>query len=432
MFLPNYSCRILRKLISICKAPYRLLVQVSNSCHKIEEIHTLLLLQQQYPEIARQVLPVDKHLKEALFSDGALPPLPALNVLKRLRRSGIDSQIEMLAKSISLPYSQTTALFQEILHNSRDNEVLVLQKYIRYLYRHGLDDTLLLQNITRFLTICPKRSVPRDILCIAVTCFLEANDHPQALDALQRYAKLFSTKGLERFPLVAHFSHSYGITNKFIRNAAYLVDAVEKSRKNGVLREYLDGKRIAVVGNGPFEIGKGKGREIDSHDVVIRFNHSVVNSQSSADYGTQTTLWVRNAATAPQFRHFPTARYLFLNEGLERYILPTQYVNALARDAAAMGRVLAAPSRHEYQAVCKPFDYTRFTSGFFCIAYLLYLGVPLRSESLYGFAFKEEGLTSYTDIGPYFSESQQVAKNAYAVHSLSREREAFHTLFPDG
>lgn len=48
--------------------------------------------------------------------------------------------------------------------------------------------------------------------------------------------------------------------------------------------------RVAVVGNSPCELGLGKGAEIDSHDVVIRFNHFDVTPPFDIDYGKKTTV----------------------------------------------------------------------------------------------------------------------------------------------
>lgn len=54
--------------------------------------------------------------------------------------------------------------------------------------------------------------------------------------------------------------------------------------------KFLNGK-IAIVGNGPGEIGRAKGAEIDSNDFVFRFNnYKIVGFE--VDYGTKTTHWI--------------------------------------------------------------------------------------------------------------------------------------------
>lgn len=52
-------------------------------------------------------------------------------------------------------------------------------------------------------------------------------------------------------------------------------------------------KSVAVVGNSPCEIGKNKGKEIDQHDIVIRFNDFKISEEFKADYGKRTHIWVR-------------------------------------------------------------------------------------------------------------------------------------------
>ncbi|MAS88106.1 MAG: hypothetical protein CMH30_09060 [Micavibrio sp.] len=50
---------------------------------------------------------------------------------------------------------------------------------------------------------------------------------------------------------------------------------------------------IAIVGNSPIGIGSGKGDEIDSHDIVIRFNNYSIEHEYTKDYGKKTNIWVR-------------------------------------------------------------------------------------------------------------------------------------------
>ena len=82
-----------------------------------------------------------------------------------------------------------------------------------------------------------------------------------------------------------------------IGNRAYIDDPSIRSALSKVhtaqrLDKFLSGKTIAVVGNGPGEIGKGLGMEIDGHDVVIRFNNYQTKGFEN-DYGSRTDVWMK-------------------------------------------------------------------------------------------------------------------------------------------
>ena len=62
----------------------------------------------------------------------------------------------------------------------------------------------------------------------------------------------------------------------------------------GRFEEMVSGPNsICVVGNSPKEIGKGNGRAIDDHDIVIRFNNFSTDFDYVADYGRKTNIWVK-------------------------------------------------------------------------------------------------------------------------------------------
>jgi hypothetical protein len=55
---------------------------------------------------------------------------------------------------------------------------------------------------------------------------------------------------------------------------------------------HLRGKQLAIVGNAPTEVGLGRGKEIDSADLVVRFNNFSLAPEHIPDYGSRTDLWV--------------------------------------------------------------------------------------------------------------------------------------------
>ena len=73
---------------------------------------------------------------------------------------------------------------------------------------------------------------------------------------------------------------------------------------NEELVEYLKDKKVALVGPAPYLIGKGRGTEIDSHDVVVRIQPEIFSPE---DYGSRTDIVqsCMNSSYSPKI-----ARYL--------------------------------------------------------------------------------------------------------------------------
>ncbi len=65
----------------------------------------------------------------------------------------------------------------------------------------------------------------------------------------------------------------------------YIINLNEKK-----FLKYIKGKTIAIVGNGPQQIDKHTGAEIDSADIVVRFNTFELDGFTN-DYGTRTDIW---------------------------------------------------------------------------------------------------------------------------------------------
>jgi hypothetical protein len=61
-----------------------------------------------------------------------------------------------------------------------------------------------------------------------------------------------------------------------------------------LLDRIISSNRIVVVGNSPREIGKALGKNIDSADLIIRFNNYPETDSIKADYGTKCDIWVRS------------------------------------------------------------------------------------------------------------------------------------------
>ncbi len=110
-----------------------------------------------------------------------------------------------------------------------------------------------------------------------------------------RYLHFHELKEIEYFPIVANYFDKLGLSNEQTKKCSMVYEKLLESEKNQDFENIVKGKSIAVVGNGPYELGKHKGKEIDAHDVVIRFSRGVEKGYEQ-DYGSKTTVWVNTTA----------------------------------------------------------------------------------------------------------------------------------------
>ena len=69
----------------------------------------------------------------------------------------------------------------------------------------------------------------------------------------------------------------------------------------------FNNKSIAIVGNSPSLRGSKQGNQIDSHDIVIRFNDSIIHiSEFKDDYGSKTDVWSINGWSSYLDKKYPS------------------------------------------------------------------------------------------------------------------------------
>lgn len=134
--------------------------------------------------------------------------------------------------------------------------------------------------------------LPHQIFLIYVCCLVELDNLPLAKKILSQYIAKFGKKDIFRYMPASQLFVQMGYKDFDIERTNFVFTQLEENRKNNVLENLLEGKSIAVVGNGGNELGKNRGAEIDSHDIVLRFNNYPESYED--DYGYKTDVWVRN------------------------------------------------------------------------------------------------------------------------------------------
>lgn len=164
---------------------------------------------------------------------------------------------------------------------------------------------------------------------------------------------------------------------------AYLLHYVSKQKRDMLLRDNfnnltrlkkeLKGKRIAIVGNSVSLLDKGQGKEIDSHDIVIRFNKGF----PSAKVGYKTDI-VFLACTLDN---------LELNKFSDAYRVQRSKLcqNACDFKISTADRVQLAQTPNNYVKEMRGGLKSQASTGFIAINFALSCGC--RSIDLYGFDF---------------------------------------------
>ena len=247
---------------------------------------------------------------------------------------------------------------------------------------------------------------------------VEIHSFDKALYVLKKYIDKYAFKDINRYLLVAKFADKY-YSDEHIKKAAEVYDYLSKIREEKIIENLLIGKSVAIVGNGPSEIGQNKGQEIDSHDIVIRINNYSIDGYEN-DYGTKTDIWIRGSGS-PQVedRSKVTNYKAVIWEGdYEHYSVKFNHLDILYRDSKK--NVLFTNFDYETHKKLKTESNIDFpTSGLVCIYWLLTL--KLKQLDFYGFSFLNK--SNNKKIHYYKDVDEMLAKKYIAPHSLDKESE---------
>ncbi len=92
---------------------------------------------------------------------------------------------------------------------------------------------------------------------------------------------------------------------------------------------------VAVVGNSPDLLRQGKGEEIDSHDLIVRFNKISAENDQEEHTGKRTDIWIMSPATP--IKLCPPDARLVVVSGLHSLTRPSFYWRNLVK----LGKPLA-------------------------------------------------------------------------------------------
>ena len=107
---------------------------------------------------------------------------------------------------------------------------------------------------------------------------------------------------------------------------------------------------VAVVGNSPDLLGQGKGEEIDSHDLVVRFNKISAETAQEEHTGKRTDIWVMSPSTS--IEHCPPDAKMVVVSGLHALTRPSFYW----RNLPTIGKPLAEFDASVWYELVQRFD----------------------------------------------------------------------------
>lgn len=158
-----------------------------------------------------------------------------------------------------------------------------------YLYSDGFDRKI----VADFCRFWDNESIYKTINChfylVYMSAVAEMGYCEQASIIYDKYSEKYGLHDLFRFIPTVYLAEYLKINDQDIDKTKYVF---EKMRQNtGAFAKLVKNKSVAVVGNAPCQLGKGTGKEIDSADIVIRFNNFSTDGYKD-DYGEKTDVWV--------------------------------------------------------------------------------------------------------------------------------------------
>jgi glycosyltransferase involved in cell wall biosynthesis len=257
---------------------------------------------------------------------------------------------------------------------------------------------------------------------IYICCLLEKGEREHAVFLLHRYISKFNEKDIERFLPAANLAYELGIKNKNIHKAYTVFQALEKEDIKSKVSEIIKGKTVAVVGNGPFELNTGNGKEIDSHDIVIRFNnYPTIGYQK--DYGSKTDIWVRGGSLSVKDRpNIDQFKLVIWEPDFWHISVQYNHLDILYRDVIKCKEKITYLSNKPQWNIFEKTQNANPTTGFFILWLLKEIRGNFKNIDVYGMSFPYENSSEY---GHYYDQLSVMS----TAHTMFAEEKYLRKLF---
>lgn len=140
-----------------------------------------------------------------------------------------------------------------------------------------------------------KNEKNEDLWLVTITALYLSGNKNSALSLLSYYISIFGISKITNYAplcvLAKEIGKSTDNIEKVINTYQNIINLRNQERFENLIK---NAKSIAIVGRSPSIIGKSLGKEIDAHDIVIRFNNSDVSGKYKSDYGTKINVNVIN------------------------------------------------------------------------------------------------------------------------------------------
>jgi hypothetical protein len=253
-------------------------------------------------------------------------------------------------------------------------------------------------------------------------------EEDKAKEVLKEYLKRHDKDTTTEMLPIADFAYRTGISSEDIITASGLFQTIIKNKENRLLENYIENigteKTMAVVGNGPHELGTGNGALIDAHDIVVRFNNYNESPEYTNDYGSKCNIlfFTYNKEFGSQnFIKKKAAIFVIrsLYEKFENSILSEYRDNPMSNIVA----IDSALVRREIQL---NYNMNWPTTGLFAIYFFKkVMGIKLTANDIYGFALK----TGHIKAGHYNDLTIFQRDSYHNLHDLYSELRILRNIF---
>lgn len=236
----------------------------------------------------------------------------------------------------------------------------------------------------------PERFLPKYYWCRLISYYVERGDEERALNLLFRFRKKFGDAEIADWLPVADLAYRNGSKEYALQASVY--QELVKNAKEYSLERLFAHKRIALIGNGPQEKGKGFGEYINSFDFVIRMNSYSLTPEYVKDYGSKCDLRYRIVAESREEETHSVRgnpRYSFL--GCPPWFFA--YSSDLTRRYAAnieSGQILRPYTYPEFRYVTGTCNNGHPSGGLSLITLIHKVNPNFTQSNCFGFSFKEE------------------------------------------